>query len=154
MKVKVKIPTCQTFTANHISLSTLNVCTNNVDEINASDKVSKAEKSIYAFILAMVGQKGFVKLSMQSAPHHIKCTMLMQSAPCQCKVHHINAKCTMSMQSASHQWSAPCQCKAHHINAKCTMSMQNAPHECIGNKSVQSAPHQWCYISKSSHLLK
>jgi hypothetical protein len=142
------------FTANHISLSTLNVCTNNVDEINAIDKVSKAEKSIYAFILAMKLDKknnytSFVKLSMQSAPcqckvHHInaKCTMSMQSAPCQCKVHHINAKCTISQ-------SAPHQCKVHHVNAKCTTSMQSAPCQCKVHRinakcttSVQSAPHQ------------
>jgi hypothetical protein len=71
------------FTANHISLSTLNVCTNNVNEINASDKVSKAEKSIYASILAMKLDKKVL-------------------SNCQCKVHHVNAKCTMSMQSAPH----------------------------------------------------
>jgi hypothetical protein len=65
------------FTANHISLSTLNVCTNNVDEINARE----AEKSIYAFILAM-------KLDKKVLSNY------------QCKVHHVNAKCTMVMQSA------------------------------------------------------
>ncbi len=57
------------------------------------------QRSMYALIMLMrlihlrihfsyeVGQRGFVKLSMQSAP-------------CQCKVHNINAKCTMLMQSA------------------------------------------------------
>ena len=34
-------------------LSTPNVCTINVNEVYAIDKVSKAEKSIYTFILAM-----------------------------------------------------------------------------------------------------
>jgi hypothetical protein len=115
----VKFPTCPTyahFTANHISLSKLNVCTHNVNEINAIDKVSKADKSIYTFILAM-------KLDKQEQLHkfcqtvNAKCTTSMQSAPHQCKVHHVNAKCTTSMQSAPHQ------CKVHHISAKCTTSV-------------------------------
>ncbi len=36
-----------------VPLSMLNVCTMDVNEVNAIDKVSTAEKSIYTFILAM-----------------------------------------------------------------------------------------------------
>ena len=88
------------------------------------------QRSMYALIMLMrlihllihcsyeVGQGRTITQVLsncQCKVHHInaKCTMSMQSSPHQCKVHHVNAKCITSMQSA------PCQCKVHHGNAKC-----------------------------------